>query len=95
MGLQSWTRLKRLSTHMRPASLLFILFACFKSFGASPVAQWVRNLPAVQETQETRVRSLGLEDSLEKEMATHYSILALKNPTDRGAWWATVQRVAE
>jgi len=28
-------------------------------------------------------------------MATHSSILAWKNPMDRGAWWATVQRVAK
>ena len=41
--------------------------------GASIVAQLVKNLPAVQETQ---VRSLGREDPLEKEMATHSSILA-------------------
>ena len=39
------------------------------------VAQLVKNLPAVQ---ETRVRSLGWEDPLEKEMATHFSILAWK-----------------
>ena len=39
------------------------------------VAQSVKNLPAVQETQ---VRSLGWEDPLEKEMATHSSILAWK-----------------
>ena len=37
------------------------------------MAQMVKNLPAMQETQ---IRSLGLEDSLEKEMATHSSILA-------------------
>ena len=36
--------------------------------GASLVAQLVKNLPAVQETQ---VRSLGWEDPLEKEMANH------------------------
>ena len=42
---------------------------------ASLVAQSVKNLPAVQETQ---VRSLGWEDPLEKEMATHSSILAWK-----------------
>ena len=41
----------------------------------SLVAQLVKNLPAVQETQ---VRSLGWEDPLEKEMATHYGILAWK-----------------
>ena len=41
----------------------------------SLVAQSVKNLPAVQ---KTRVRSLGWEDPLEKEMATHSSILAWK-----------------
>ena len=47
----------------------------------------------MQETQETRVQSLGWEDSLEKEMAIHSGILAWKNPTDRGAWWARVHGV--
>ena len=37
------------------------------------LAQSVKNLPAMQ---ETRVPSLGQEDPLEKEMATHHSILA-------------------
>ena len=46
------------------------------------VSQVVKNLPAMQ---ETRVPSLGWEDPLEKGMATHSSILALKNPMDRGA----------
>ena len=41
------------------------------------MAQRLKHLPA---TQETRVRSLGLEDPLEKEMATHSSILAWKIP---------------
>ena len=41
---------------------------------ASLVAQMVKNLPAVQ---ETLVRALGQEDPLEKELATHYSILGL------------------
>ena len=40
----------------------------------------VKNLPAMQETQETWVRSLGQEGPLEKEMATHSSILAWKIP---------------
>ena len=39
---------------------------------ASPVAQTVKNLPAMQETQ---VQSLGQENPLEKRMATHSSIL--------------------
>ena len=42
---------------------------------ASLVAQTVKRLPVVP---ETRVRSLGWEDPLEKEMATHSSILAWK-----------------
>ena len=37
------------------------------------MAQWVKNLPAVQETQEKRVWSLGQEDRLEEEMVTHFS----------------------
>ena len=41
--------------------------------GASLVAQMVKNLPAMRETW---VQSLGQEDPLEKEMATHSSILA-------------------
>ena len=36
----------------------------------------VKNLPAMQEPQETPVQSLGQEDPLEKEMATHSSTLA-------------------
>ena len=36
----------------------------------------VKNLPAVQKTQEGQVRSLGREDPLEEGMATHSSILA-------------------
>ena len=45
--------------------------------------------------QEKRARSLGQEDPLEKEMATHSSILAWKNPTDRGAWQAAVHGVTK
>ena len=41
------------------------------------MAQMVKNLPAKQETQ---VQSLGWEDTLEKEMATHPSILAWRIP---------------
>ena len=33
--------------------------------------------------------------ALEKEMATHSSVLAWKNPRDRGAWWAAVFGVAQ
>ena len=44
---------------------------------ASGVAQMVKNLPAMQETW---VRSLGREDPLEKDMATHSSIPARRIP---------------
>ena len=44
---------------------------------ASMMAQAVRNLPAIQETQ---VQFLGWENSLEKGMATHSSILAWRIP---------------
>ena len=40
----------------------------------------IKNLPALQEVQEKWVLSLGWEDSLEEEMATHSSILAGKIP---------------
>ena len=52
-------------------------FYLFSSNWDSLVAQSVKNLPAMQETW---VRSLGQEDPLEKEMATHSSILAWRIP---------------
>ena len=59
---------------------------------ASLVAQMVKNPPAMWETW---VQSLGWEDPLEEGMATHSSILAWRIPRDRGAWRATVHRVAK
>ena len=47
---------------------------------ATLMAQQVKNLPEVQETQETWIQSLGQEDPLEEEMATRSSILARKIP---------------
>ena len=75
-----------------PIGLFFHLSKWKKHLWASLVAQLVKNLSAVQ---ETRVRSLGWEDPLEKEMATHSSILAWKNLMDRGAWWTAVHGVAK
>ena len=59
---------------------------------ASLVAQMVKSLPAMRDTW---VHSLGWDDPLEKEMATHSSILAWRIPMDRKAWWATVNGVAK
>ena len=44
------------------------------------MAQQVKNSPVVQQTQETQFQSLGWEDPLEKEMATHSDILAWRIP---------------
>ena len=49
------------------------------------MAQTVKNLPAMQESQ---VRSMGREDSLEERMATYSSIIVWYNPMDRRTWWA-------
>ena len=56
------------------------------------MAQMVNHLPAIWETW---LRSLDQEDPLEKEMASHSSTLAWRIPRDRGAWRATVHRVAK
>ena len=59
---------------------------------ASLMAQVVKNLPAIWETW---VQSLGWEDALEEDMATHSNILAWRTPMDRGAWWAAVHGVTK
>ena len=51
------------------------ILMCMRYSGTSLVAQMVKNLPAMW---EIRVQSLGWEDPLEKGMATHSSILALR-----------------
>ena len=59
--------------------LLWVMCFCLPaSFSpTSSLAQSVKNLPAVQETQ---IQFLGQEDALKKEMATHSSILAWEIP---------------
>ena len=41
------------------------------------------------------IRSLGLEDHLEKEMAIHPKYSCLGNPIDKRAWWTIVHGIAE
>ena len=48
----------------------------------------VKNLPAMHKVQ---VRTLGPQDPLGKEVATHASVLAWGNPVDRGAWQPAVR----
>ena len=52
----------------------------------------VKNLPAMRETW---VQSLGWEDTLEKGMAIHSSILAWRILMDKGIWLAIVQGVTK
>ena len=59
------------------------------------MAQWVKNLPAMQKTQETWVQSLGWEDPLEKEMATVSGILAWETPWTEEPAGATIHRVVK
>ena len=59
----------------KPVFSLNILTRCF-----SAMAQWVKNPPVMQETQETQVPSLCQEDLLEEKMETHSTILAWKIP---------------
>ena len=56
------------------------------------MTQQVKNLPALQETQEMQVLSLDQEDRLEEENGNPLEYSCLGNPMDRGAWQATVQR---
>ena len=77
-----------------------VLFeACYSVCGVGFLGgSVVKNPPAMPESQEKWVQSLGGEDSLEDGMATHgnhSSILTWRIPMDRGAWWATVHRVAK
>ena len=55
----------------------FIIAKAWKQPWGFPGGSMVKNLPA---KQETWVQSLGWEDPLEKEMATHPSILACRMP---------------
>ena len=62
----------------------------YSTVGGFPGGSAVKNLPAMQ---ETKVRSQGWEDLLEKEMATQPQYSCLGNPMDREAWRATVHGV--
>ena len=61
------------------------------------MASWsVSTIKNPPEMQEMQVQSLGREDPLEEEMATHSNILAREDPTNRDAWQAIgLQRVGQ
>ena len=56
---------------------------------SSQVSQWIKNPPAMQETQEVQVQSPGGGHGNPLQYSCQ------ENPMDRGAWWATVHRVAK
>ena len=64
--------------HYKTPIMLKLISSLEPNYKDCPGSSVVNNLPAMQETQETRVQSLGQEDPLEKDMATHSSILARK-----------------
>ena len=59
---------------------------------SSLLVQLVNNLPAIRETW---FWSMGWENSMEKDMETHSSILVWRTPLNRRAWQATVHEVTE
>ena len=84
----------KLSQHWLIGCECHCVLSCVQLFvtpQTSLVAQAVKNPPVMWETW---VRSLGWEDPLEKNMATHSSILAWRIPKDRRAWQATVHGTA-
>ena len=84
-----WRTIKRKNLYR---TVVWYFVPLYGYIWASPVAQMVKNPPAMWETW---VCSLGWEDLLEKEMEAHSSILAWRIPMDRGAWWATVHGVTK
>ena len=48
----------------------------------------VKNLPAIQEPQQTQILSLGQEDPQKESIASHFNILACRIPKARGEWCA-------
>ena len=69
---------KNLDSSLYSFSLAFCTMC--STYRASQVAQWVKNPPAMQETQERLVQSLGQEVPLEEDMGIHSSTLAWRIP---------------
>ena len=90
-GCESWT-MKKAECQRVDAFELWCWRRLLSLFGASLVTQRLKRLPPMW---ETRVRSLGREDPLEKEMANPLQYSCLENPRDGGAWWAAVYGVAQ
>ena len=76
----------------KPASLILLHFIqSGNNYWCFPGGSVVKNLPAMQETQ---ILSLDEEDPPGGSHGNPLQYSCLENPLDRGAWWATVHRVA-
>ena len=75
VSLSSFTFIKRLFSFSSYSAIRVVSSAYLRT--GFPIVQMVKNLPVMQETW---VPSLGQEDPLEKEMATHSSVLAWRIP---------------
>ena len=82
------TRVTILKCKLDPVPSTLKYFKVFLlHLGFSTIPSLVKNLPAVQEPQETQVQSLGREDPLEEGMETHRSILAWRIPWTEELGW--------
>ena len=66
-----------------------------REFSGFPGSSAVKNPPTMKEPQETQVRTLGSGRSPGGEHGNPLQHSCLENPMDRGAWQATVHRVAK
>ena len=69
-----------LSPSLQRSRAIWITYQLVREAVGFPGGQGMKNPPAMQETQGTRVQSLGWEDPLEEGMATHSSILVWRIP---------------
>ena len=75
-----------------PVSLALSDCLVHTKFSSFPGGSVVKNLPAMQEVRETWVQSLGREDPLEEDVATHSSILARRIPwTEEPGWLQSIR----
>ena len=93
--VSSWVLLSvRAEPHSNPGH--FILAPEFLTMHIYfSVAQWWRTCVPVQEAQETQVRSLGWEDLLEEDTATHSSILAWRIPRTEEPFYGSIKWSAQ
>ena len=70
----------KVNSGFSPISLTLSDCLVHTKFSSFPGGSAVKNLPAMQEVQETWVQSLGREDPLEEDVATHSSVLAWRIP---------------